>query len=148
MRYTAVHVGVDRARHSRQVLLPDSFLNTTTLPPRPSTFMHSQSKPMHTPPSTLLTRAHTQTRTQTSTHTFHSASCGDRLGCLQQWACHMLMYSSTHSNWRSRALKSNQSPAQLMAAIQFATVTSCFSSNANVVGHPPWTKEKKNYFSR
>lgn len=39
---------------------------------------------------------------------------GDRHGCLQLWACHILMYSSTHSDWRSSALK--YSPISLWTA--------------------------------
>ena len=123
--YTAVHVGVDGARHSRQVLLPDSFLNTTTTPPTPNPDTHTHTH-THTPQqntcsnrinpiqSNPATRQPQPKHTHTHTHTPHSASCGDRLACLQLWACHMLMYSSTHSNWRSGALK--YSPISLWPA--------------------------------
>lgn len=114
--YTAAHVGVD----SRQTPLPDSFLNTT-LPHSLNT--HSQSKSMQLPTHTR-SRLHTHkhinithavkesiqvksfSRQPQPKNTFQYASCGDRL-----WACHTLMYSSTHSNCRSGALKSNQSLA-------------------------------------
>ncbi|MEQ2289670.1 hypothetical protein AMECASPLE_035560 [Ameca splendens] len=66
---------------------------------------------------THVTFSFTKQSLSTHTHTlsFHYASCADRRGCLQLRACHMLMYSTTHSNWRgSSALK--YSPISLRTA--------------------------------
>lgn len=134
---TAVHVGVDRAGHSRRVLLPDSFLSsstTSTSTPTLNTYTVNPSQ-CNTPP------AHTHTHTQTSTHTFHSASCGDRLGCLQQWPCHTLMYSSTHSNWRSRALKFSLWPAN--SCSPGATFSFFFFSSRHQCGRASSLKTSK-----
>lgn len=72
---TAVHVGVDRAQHSRRVLLPDSFLcssSTTSTTPTLSIHAVNPTPPTNTPttppPPQPPQYTHTHTHKQTSTH--------------------------------------------------------------------------------
>lgn len=62
-----------------------------------------------------------------------SSSSRDTLRCLWLWACHMLMYSSTHSHRRSStALK--YSPISLSSANGSQPVTTlAFSDSSNVI---------------
>lgn len=120
VRCTAVHVGVNRARHSRPTLLPDSFLSSQLEPVQPEILTHSPHKynmPLNDAVHVSVTPFFHQPQpkhTPTDTHTSLCKLCWQTWLSLAPGMSHMLMYSATHSNWRSSALK--YSPISLWPA--------------------------------
>lgn len=92
--YTAVHVGVDRTRRSRQVLLPDSFLNTNT------------------PSSTLNTHTNTHSQcTHPNTHTYSINTTHALTESVQVWqTLPTIAQTYTHTTLVSQQAAATHSP--------------------------------------
>lgn len=117
--HSCVHVGVNRAQQ-RPTLQPNSFLmqsigasvtrNTYSAHKHSNMPLNDAVHVSVTPP--FFSSATAQTHTHT--HIFLCKLCWQTWLSLAPGMSHMLMYSATHSNWRSSALK--YSPISLWPA--------------------------------